>query len=90
MTENTPRTPEAIVDADLAQGMEARSTEFRAGMLDVLKFRMRRVHIQCPHKPGTAAFDAYFAGNERGHRLWRTLQAEAANAPSATQEACHV
>lgn len=86
---NESRTPEAIVDADLAHGMEARSTEYRAGMIDVLMFRMRRVQIQCPHKPGTAAFDAYFAGNERGHRLWRTLQAKAANAASAAREACH-
>jgi len=80
-------TPETLVDAELAKG-SPRSHEYRNGMLDVLNYRMRGVKIHVPHKEGTAAADAYFAGNVRGHALWRTLQAEAT--PTATQEACHV
>ena len=83
------RTPESLVDAELAKG-SARSREYRNGMLDVLNYRMRGVKIHVPHKEGTASADAYFAGNIRGHALWRTLQAEAMSAANTDQEACHV
>ncbi|MDP2832170.1 MAG: hypothetical protein Q8Q28_02500 [Pseudomonadota bacterium] len=63
-------TPESITAAALEHGT-ARSAEYRAGLLDVLKFKMQRVPIHCPHRPGTAQFDAYFAGNTRGFDVYR-------------------
>lgn len=63
-------TPESITAAALATGTP-RSAEYRAGLLDVLKFKMRGERIQCPHRPGTAQFDAYFAGNTRGFDVYR-------------------
>lgn len=66
-------TPETIVDAALAVG-DKRSPEYRQGVLDVLKFRLEGQRIKCPYEAGTAQFDAYFAGNERGHNIARTLR----------------
>lgn len=63
-------TPESITAATLATGTK-RSAEYRAGLLDVLKFKMRGERIECPYRPGTAQFDAYFAGNTRGFAVYR-------------------
>jgi hypothetical protein len=64
--------PEQIVDATLACGNK-RSAEYRRGMLDVLRFRLQGVRIECPYREGTAQFDAYFSGNDRGHAVWRAM-----------------
>jgi len=69
------RTPEQIVDSALAVG-NRRSSEYRRGMLDVLRFRLEGLRIECPYQEGTAQLDAYFAGNARGHAEWRALTAE--------------
>ncbi len=63
-------TPETITAAALAIGTP-RSAEYRAGLLDVLKFKMQGARIQCPHRAGTAQFDAYFAGNAHGFDVYR-------------------
>lgn len=67
------RTPEQIVEQALALGSR-RSAEYRSGALDVLRFRLEGRRICCPFREGTAQFDAYFAGNDRGHVLWRELK----------------
>lgn len=69
-------TPDQIVDGALAIG-NRRSPEYRRGMLDVPRFRLEGLRIECTFKDGTAPFDAYFAGNERGHAEWWALTAEA-------------
>lgn len=66
-------TPERIVDTELSFG-NRRSAEYRRGMLDVLRYHLEGARIECPYREGSAPFDAYFAGNERGHILWRDLQ----------------
>lgn len=65
--------PDCIADAALAHG-DPRSREYRAGLLDVLKFKLQGDRIECPYRAGTAQFDAYFAGNDRGFAEWRKLQ----------------
>jgi hypothetical protein len=70
------KTPEQIVDHAVSVGNRC-SAEYRRGMLDVLRFRLEGVRIECPYHQGTAQFDAYFAGNNRGHGLWRDLKEEA-------------
>lgn len=62
-----------IVDGVLAFGTK-RSAEYRRGMLDVLRFRLDGERLQCPYREGTPQFDAYFAGNDRGHAVWRGMQ----------------
>lgn len=66
-------TPESIAAAALATGTP-RSAEYRAGLLDVLKFKLRGERIRCPYREGTASFDAYFAGNRHGFDVFRAHQ----------------
>jgi hypothetical protein len=68
-------TPETITAAALAYG-DKRSAEYRAGLLDVLKFKLRGERIQCPYRAGTAQFDAYFAGNAHGFDVYRAHLAQ--------------
>jgi len=49
----------------------ARSPEYQRGVMAALKFRLEQVKIAHPFPEGTAAFDAYYAGVDEGHRLWR-------------------
>lgn len=65
-------SPEVIADKVLAIG-DKRSAAYRRGLVDVLAFRLEGTRIQCPYQPGTSEFDAYFAGNERGHFQWRLM-----------------
>lgn len=65
-------TPEQIADAALVIG-NRRSAEYRCGMLDVLRYRLEGVPIRCPYQEGSVQFDAYFAGNDRGHHVWRAM-----------------
>lgn len=65
-------SPEVIADKVLAIG-DKRSAAYRRGLVDVLAFRLDGTHIQCPYQPGSPEFDAYFAGNERGHFQWRLM-----------------
>lgn len=61
----------APVDTELARG-DARSREYRLGMLDA--YALHQLRTQIPpqrYALGTAAADAYYAGVERGHALWR-------------------
>jgi hypothetical protein len=70
-------TPEKIVDNALAHSAR-RSPEYRRGMLSVIRFRMTGQRTPCPYSLGTSQADAYFAGNDRGHNLWRKMQQEKA------------
>lgn len=63
-------TPEQIVEAAKAHGSK-RSVEYWRGALDVLRFHVEGVRIDCPFREGTVQFDAYFSGNHCGHALWR-------------------
>ena len=77
------------VDKRLAIG-DPRSPEYRNGMLDAYAFRELRIPIPkpCRYRPGTAQNDAYYAGNERGHALWRELHpaSPAVHIPSTSNQ----
>lgn len=77
------------VDQDLAIG-DPRSPEYRNGVLNAYAFREMRVPIPHPprYKVGTAQFDAYFSGIERGHALWRRLHPAdpSSNTPSTSNQ----
>ena len=66
-------TPEMIIQRAQATG-DRRSAVYWRGALDALRFRLQGGRIQCPYEAGSVEFDAYFAGNERGHHLWRVEQ----------------
>jgi len=63
----------AAVAEELKRG-DARSAVYQQGMADVLRYRLRGVTIPRRYRAGTVEFDAYYAGNERGHVLWGKLR----------------
>lgn len=50
---------------------DARSDAYKAGVRGALTFRMEHRHVDCPYALGTAEADAYFAGCDEGHHIWR-------------------
>lgn len=81
-------TPEQIVDTELSFG-NRRSAEYRRGMIDVLRYHLEGARIQCPYPEGSVQFDAYFAGNDRGHLVWRELaDSFATNATTSGKSRC--
>lgn len=63
-----------IFDAAFSRPRDPRSDEYRHGVIDVLKHRLRESNEafgKHQYKLGTAQADAYFAGCDEGHRLAR-------------------
>ncbi|MDP3816202.1 hypothetical protein [Pseudomonas sp.] len=65
-----------LADKILEHG-DRRSAAYREGMIAVIKRRIDDSPVQAPYAAGTVEFDAYFAGNERGHNEWRNALIEA-------------
>jgi len=63
-----------IFDAAFAKPRDPRSSEYKQGVMDVLKFRLGEANEVFGKKRyllGTVQADAYFAGCDEGHRLAR-------------------
>lgn len=61
-----------IFDEAFSKPRDPRSDEYRHGVIDILKFRLREANEafgKHQYKLGTAQADAYFAGCDEGHRL---------------------
>jgi hypothetical protein len=61
-----------IFDAAFAKPRDPRSDEYRHGVIDILKYRLREQNEafgKKQYKLGTPQADAYFAGCDEGHRL---------------------
>ena len=71
-----------IFEAAFRKPRDPRSDEYKAGVLNILRFRLGELNGKaghCPYYIGTAQADAYFAGCDEGHRLAREfLHPEAA------------
>jgi len=73
MDSMTEREIAVAVDEELRHG-DKRSPVYRQAMVDVLRFKFHGMPLPTPYRPGSVEFDAYYAGNERGHQLYRQLQ----------------
>ena len=68
-----------VINADVDQLLAAafnvprdpRSPEYKAGAWAALDFRVNAVRIPLPYASGSAADDAYHAGIQEGHVIWR-------------------
>ena len=63
-----------IFEAAFSKPRDPRSDEYRQGVIDILKFRLRETNksfVSAQYRLGTAQADAYFAGCDEGHRLAR-------------------
>lgn len=52
---------------------DPRSAEYKAGVLAALQFGIGGRKIPHPYPAGTAADDAFYAGQAEGHSLWRRV-----------------
>ncbi|RJF96918.1 hypothetical protein D3870_21360 [Noviherbaspirillum cavernae] len=55
---------------------DPRSTEYKAGVRAALDYRLNGKKMLAPFRIGTTAADAYFAGTDEGHRIWRNLSTQ--------------
>ena len=68
-------TAEALFEAAFHPHREPRSDAYKAGVLAALRYRLGEAeHVECPHQPGTAERDAFFAGVSEGHSLAREVE----------------
>lgn len=61
-----------IFDEAFSKPRDPRSDEYRQGVIDILKFRLREesnTYRPDRYVIGTSAADAYYAGCDEGHRL---------------------
>ena len=67
-----------LFDKAFFEGRAPRSDEYRKGVMDALRFRFDGAKIACPWPQGTAQADAYYAGVNEGHGIWRNYEMETA------------
>lgn len=84
-SQNPPTVPLAIgatadqlFTAAFAVPRDPRSVAYKAGVLAALKFRIEGRRIPRLYDPASAEDDAYYAGVQEGHAVWRKAQAEMA------------
>jgi len=70
-----------LADKILEMG-DRRSAVYREGMIAVLRRRIEGTNVQVPYAAGTVEFDAFFAGNDRGHHEWRNALIKCHNNPT--------
>ena len=63
-----------LMDLAFFPGRTPRSAEYRAGCRAALNFRIAHRPVPASYAAGTAAADAFFAGVEEGHAIWRHNQ----------------
>jgi hypothetical protein len=70
--EQLARAEELYLEAFNVQ-RDPRSLEYRRGALEALIYRCTGIGIagNCPYRIGTVEFDAFGAGLDDGHRIWR-------------------
>lgn len=64
-----------LVAVELSRG-DKRSEAYRRGVAELLRSKILGSTFPHPFRPGTAEFDAYYSGVERGHAVLKTLAPE--------------
>lgn len=67
-------TPDSLFAAAFDRPRDPRSPEYKAGVRAALEYRLNKTPIRHSYPPASAASDAYHAGIEEGHSIWRGLQ----------------
>lgn len=73
-------TADELFAAAFAVARDPRSNAYKQGVLAALKFRIEGRRIPKLYDPASAEDDAYYAGVQEGHAVWRKSQAETAGA----------
>lgn len=67
---------ESLFRAAFSGIREPRSREYKQGVMAVLMSRCAQVEPVCPYVAGTVQSDAWYAGTEEGHTIWRNRDLE--------------
>jgi hypothetical protein len=65
------KTADELFNGAFSKLRDARSPEYKQGVLAALKFRLEGINISEPFPEGSAALDAFYSGLDEGHRIWR-------------------
>ncbi|WP_426195052.1 hypothetical protein [Massilia sp. DWR3-1-1] len=60
-----------LLDLAFFPGRAPRSAEYHDGCAAALEYRILGTPIHCRHQAGSSAADAWHAGVEEGHNIWR-------------------
>jgi hypothetical protein len=69
-----------LFDAAFNNARDPRSDEYKAGVRAVLNYRIAGERIYRPYPMGTTQADAFYAGVDEGHQIWRAYQEAQAGA----------
>lgn len=75
ITTSSGRSADQLFTQAFAGPRDPRSTEYRAGVMAALRYRVDGIAITRPYAAGTAQDDAFDAGQVEGHAIWRRAQA---------------
>jgi hypothetical protein len=70
-----PAGADQLIDAAFNVPREPRSSQYKAGARAALAFRTERAPIPQPYPVGSVEADAFSAGIEEGHAIWRRTKA---------------
>lgn len=67
-----PLTVDALMSATFDRPRDPRSAEYKSGVKAALEFRINGVPIKCLYEPTWPHSDAFYAGVDEGHAIWRS------------------
>jgi hypothetical protein len=79
---------ESLFKAAFNTPRDLRSTEYKAGVRAVLDFRIDGGRMPRPYPVGTAQADAFYAGVDEGHRIWREYEAQERSTREVANDGC--
>ena len=74
---SAPRLADQLLDAAFSVLRDPRSSQYKAGARAALAFRTEETPVPQPYPAGSVEADAFSAGIEEGHAIWRRVQAAA-------------
>jgi len=84
VTEAGPLQVERLMALAFFPGRAPRSAEYRQGCQAALEYRVIGRRMHAPYPAGCCEADAWFAGAEEGHAIWRR-KCEAAAGPGSSR-----
>lgn len=68
---------EHLMKATFDRPRDPRSDAYKLGVRSLLNSRATRTPLARPYAAGTVEFDAFFAGVDEGHAVWRQYEVPA-------------
>jgi len=69
-----PDLAELLFNAAFGIARDPRSAEYKEGVHAVLKFQVGGTRMPRPYRMGTVQADAFYAGVDEGHQIWRRYE----------------